>query len=394
MVQDRPRGEDGVSLACGRDPLLELTNRVAFADDLGAGLAGAIELIGERFRVPVCVLLRNEAGELGGEPHPGSTFVPGDCDRRAAVSAWETREPAGRQTPRVPEASGWWAPIPGDDVTLGVLGLVAGGALGDEAMTWLGSACDQLGRAIRKAEAARRRRDAEIAAATERFRRILIDSVSHDLKSPLAALEAAIEGIGQSPGEAAVYVGESISALRRLSRNVDNLLEMTRLETGGLRPRHDWCDIPALVDAALDLTRDALEGHPVREGLAPSLPMVRLDETLLVGALVQILHNVGRHTPPGTEACLRAQVTGGVLEIDIIDRGPGFGDIDPERLFEKFFHGGGRSCGMGLGLTIARGLVRVQGGEVTAMPRPEGGAIFRVRLPAEERCLEGDGRGI
>jgi two-component system sensor histidine kinase KdpD len=225
---------------------------------------------------------------------------------------------------------------------------------------------------------------AEVVQASERLRRTLLDSVSHELKTPLAALQAATDGLQRDPSQQEHYMPELHAALRRLRRTVDNLLNMTRLESGAIKPSLDWCDIDELCDAAMELAGHALAGHEVSRRVPAQLPMVKLDQALVEQALANLLLNAAMHTPAGTEVVLRADLSGDRLTLAVLDRGPGLPEGDASALFQKFSRGERAPAGgSGLGLAIARGFARAHGGDASASPRPGGGAEFRLTLPVQ-----------
>jgi two-component system sensor histidine kinase KdpD len=174
------------------------------------------------------------------------------------------------------------------------------------------------------------------------------------------------------------------AALRRLRRTVDNLLDMTRLESGAVKPSLDWCDVGELCDAALDLTGEALAGHQLCREVPTDLPMVKLDQALIEQALTNLLLNAAMHTPSGTEVTLRAEIKAGQLTLAVLDRGPGLQAGEARALFQKFSRGERAPAGgSGLGLAIARGFVRAHGGDATARQRSQGGAEFLLTLPVQ-----------
>lgn len=219
---------------------------------------------------------------------------------------------------------------------------------------------------------------AELVAESERLHRTLLDSVSHELKTPIAIIRTALDGIDQ----ANPFVAEIDTAARRLQRIVDNLLEITRVESEGLRPHPDWCELSDVVHAATQPLQRELTGHHVRFTGAEDLPLLRLDSGLFAQALGLVLHNATIHAPAGTDIELQAKLNGEVLELTVRDHGPGLAPWAIDRVFEKFYRApGAPPGGTGLGLAIARGLLRAMHGDIKAGNHPEGGAEFRLWLP-------------
>lgn len=226
-----------------------------------------------------------------------------------------------------------------------------------------------------------------MAADSERLHRTILEGVSHELRTPLAVIGAALENLENADAaRSAQLIAEMRMAARRLNRQVGALLDQSRLETGALRPRLDWCDLTDLLQAAVTAARDALAGHPLSVSIAPGLPPIRADFGLMETALSNLVLNAALHTPPGTEIRLEAGRTadGARVFLRVADRGPGLPAALRERLFEKFERGErGRARGLGLGLSIARGFVAAQGGELVAEEPAGGGTVFAIYLP---RC--------
>jgi two-component system sensor histidine kinase KdpD len=225
----------------------------------------------------------------------------------------------------------------------------------------------------------------QLLAESDKLHRALLDSVSHELRTPLAVITSAVENMPEADAATrSTLVTEARSAARRLNRLVGNLLDQTRLESGALRPRPDWCDLRDLVNAATDDARDALAGHPFEVVVPDGLPPVSADFTLTEQALANLLLNAALHTPADTPIFLTAGLERGGSRVffTVADRGPGFPESMRERLFQKFQRGdAARAGGLGLGLSIVRGFITAQGGEIVVGANPGGGAVFTIYLP-------------
>jgi two-component system sensor histidine kinase KdpD len=169
----------------------------------------------------------------------------------------------------------------------------------------------------------------------------------------------------------------------RLNRLVHNLLEMTRLESGGVRVRKDWHPLEEVVGSALARIEKHLGARRVDIDLAPGLPLVPLDPLLVEQVLINLLDNAVKYAPGDSPIRISAAVDGDAIVVTVADRGPGFAPGEETRVFDKFYRGehAGTRSGAGLGLAIARGIVESHGGRITAEPRPGGGALFRFTLP-------------
>jgi two-component system sensor histidine kinase KdpD len=167
---------------------------------------------------------------------------------------------------------------------------------------------------------------------------------------------------------------------------VGNLLNMTRVETGHVKPKLDWCDVEDLVQVTLDDIEHDLTRHQISVEVAPDLPVIRMDFVLMQQVLTNLLLNAAAHTPPGTSVYLTAAMEGEELVLKVADNGPGLPAEALQQIFEKFYRAPAAPAGgTGLGLAIVKGFVEAQGGQVGAQNRPEGGSVFTVRLPSPGR---------
>jgi two-component system sensor histidine kinase KdpD len=219
--------------------------------------------------------------------------------------------------------------------------------------------------------------------------------VSHELKTPLAAVQAGLSALEQQTKNDHAQnetLSEMKTAVRRLGRVISNLLEMTRIEAGVVRPKLDWSDVDEVVEGAAALAEDALSRHKLAVNMNENLPMVKIDHLLIEQSLANLLVNAANWSEPGTTITVSADVSGGELQLVVSDQGPGIPREELPHIFEKFYRGArARPGGTGLGLSIVDGFVRAHGGSVRAANRPEGGAEFQIRLPVEtldEKDLE------
>jgi two-component system sensor histidine kinase KdpD len=227
-----------------------------------------------------------------------------------------------------------------------------------------------------------------VLAASQGLYATLVDTVSVELQTPVTTVSTAIQRLLEPQNRAAedlqTALGEEIFiASEQLKRLVDNLRQLTRLESGQLTLNIGLHKVKALVDASLKRLSKELAHHDLVVDVPPDLPLVPFDFTLMEQVLVNLLHNAAIYTPHGARIRVIAKIEGSQLVLSIADRGPGLPLADFERLFEKFYRApGAASAGTGLGLSICRGLVQAHGGTITAENRPtHGGARFIIHLP-------------
>lgn len=229
--------------------------------------------------------------------------------------------------------------------------------------------------------------EASLRARTEQMRSALLSAVSHDLRTPLAAITGAASALcdttaSMPEAERAELVGSISEEAERMERMVGNLLDMTRLESGALEPKREWVPIDELAGSALGRLEAKLAGRPVKVTLEPGLPLLFVDPVVFEQVFVNLLENAAKYTPAGSAIDVSARADGADVVLEVSDRGPGLPPGAGDRVFEKFFRGRHSGVpGAGLGLPICKGIVEVHGGRITAFDRDGGGATFRVAMP-------------
>ena len=221
----------------------------------------------------------------------------------------------------------------------------------------------------------------QLAKNSERLRKTLLDCVSHELKTPLAAIDAASQELLRSMPQNEL-AQEIQDGSHRLNRVVNNLLDMNRLESGVVQPSREWCDLRELLQSAIDTERESLTGREVRLDVPENTPLALIDHLLMEQAIAKLLANAAGHTPSTLPIEVDGECRNGQLVICVSDRGPGLRPELRERIFEKFYRGDDRRTGgLGLGLSIARGFVEAHGGKLSAENRDGGGARLIISLP-------------
>jgi two-component system sensor histidine kinase KdpD len=366
--------------------LFHLTQALSAARSLDDAIFPALRQTDALFDAQSALLLNTgEAGTL--VAHFAGSFSLSDKERGVADWACRNRRKAGRFTDTLPSAEGFHVPLVREDRPLGVLVV----RVASEATLTLAqrdlieSFAAQLAILV-ESESLRAAGEREkLLAESEKLHRTLLDGVSHELKTPLAVLSAAAESMTMADERTRQHLTTEIgTATKRLHRLVNNLLDQTRLESGALRPKLDWCDANDLVNAAIESVRDSLTEHPFESAVPNDMPLFRADFALMEQVIANLLLNAAHHTPAKSPIFLAAGVDGPKQRVffTVADRGPGLPPQMHDALFKKFQRGdAARAGGLGLGLSIIRGFVVAQGGEVVAGENPGGGAVFTVYLP-------------
>lgn len=228
-------------------------------------------------------------------------------------------------------------------------------------------------------------REHEKLYAASELHRTLLDSVSHELKTPLSVLRSAAEQLDtDDAGKRASLRAEIMTATSRLDHLVANLLNQTKLESGALQPQLDWCDARDIINAARRAVGATLEGRPFKTEVPASMPLFMADPAMMEQAVSNLLINAVLHTPAGTPILVKTgvELRSEWVFITVADRGPGLPPELRESIFQKFRRGNAAHAGgLGLGLSIVRGFAVAHGGTVIARANPGGGACFTIYLP-------------
>src|SRR6266540_2867145 len=357
--------------------LYRLTRVLAASRDLDQALPKVFALIKESFQSDAAVWLRDENGL---SRHWASTFTPSSKDESVAVWALQKKQTAGRSTDTLPDAESLHVPLVTGDRAEGVLTVRLPATPTLEQRELLDAFAAQLALFVKKERALEESRAAQISRQSQKLQKALFDSVSHELKTPLAAMSVALQSgkSSEQPNRA-----ELQQAVQRLTRTVDHLLDATRLESGLLQPVREWCEPAELVRETV--ASSGLNDTAVRINIDNDLPAISVDARLIQQALNALLSNAAAHGGSGKPIEVSAARDGSMLTISVADRGSGLAPGEENKVFEKFYRGPRtRPGGLGLGLSIARQLVEAHGGQLVAQNREGGGARFSIRLPIGE----------
>jgi two-component system, OmpR family, sensor histidine kinase KdpD len=266
----------------------------------------------------------------------------------------------------------------------------------------LAATADQVAQAIRRDRLAAAAADAEIERRSDELRRALLDSVSHDLRTPLATIRAAAGSLADpaidlSDDERRATARAIDDEAERLRGLVDSLLDMGRIQSGALAADLEVTPLAELLEPIIERSRPRLAGR-LDVQVPDDLPAVLVDQTFLSQAVTNVLDNAVEHTPTDAAVAVIARASGGWIEIAIEDAGPGVTQSALPRLFDRFYRVPGALAGarrgVGVGLTVARGLTEAMGGTVTAAPSALGGLAVTIRVPAAPGTAESpDGEG-
>jgi two-component system sensor histidine kinase KdpD len=339
------------------------------------------------------VLLLPEHGTIAVRAGYPPEDILDDADLAAAKWAWENDRAAGRGSDTLPGAKRLFLPMHTGRGAIGVIGIdndKPGPLLTPDQRRLLDALRDQGALAIERVRLVEEMDRVERVAETERLRSALLTSISHDLKTPLAAVlgaAGAMRDIGGklSDAEKIELLATIIDESERLNRFIANLLDMTKLESGAISPNVALHDVGEIVGSTLRRTSRILSHHRVELELAPALPMVDLDAVLFEQALFNLLDNAAKYAPADTTIRILSWQSAGHVYLRVLDEGSGIPAPDLDHIFDKFYRAQKTDhvrAGTGLGLAISRGFVEAMHGAIVAANRTDrSGAAFTITLP-------------
>ena len=339
------------------------------------------------------VLLLPENGSLAVRTGYPPEDILDDADLAAAKWAWDHERPAGRGSDTLPGAKRLFLPMRTGRGLVGVVGLDSdkpGPLLTPDQRRLLDALIDQAALAIERVHLVDDLDQAKRREEADRLRAALLTSISHDLKTPLAGIIGAagtLKVLSRDLDDAAKadLLATVVDEAERLNRFIANLLDMTKLESGAIKPNTALQDLNEIVGTALQRAGKILGQHRLAIELESDLPMLELDAVLFEQVLFNLLDNAAKYAPPNSTVRVRSWRQDGVVKLQIIDEGTGIPAEDVERIFDKFHRaqkGDQVRAGTGLGLAISRGFIEAMGGEIGAANREDRpGAVFTITIP-------------
>ncbi|WP_447793352.1 MULTISPECIES: DUF4118 domain-containing protein [Pseudomonas] len=372
--------------------LLDLSRKLTAATDRQAVVSAAAQHLNGWTDLKLCLL--NRDGQSGWKVETGGPLEFSEAERAAADWAWQHDQPAGAGTGTLPFGRWWWWPLSVDDGPLALLGVCAkeGQSLSGQRRRLLTALSQPLAQALARAQLADDLEAARLHGETEQLRSALLASVSHDLRTPLTSMRGSIDSL-LALGEAIPLEDrrELLEGTRdeaeRLDRYIQNLLDMTRLGHGALKLARDWVSPADIVGSSLNRLRAVLASLQVITEVPAELPLLYVHAALIEQALVNVLENAARFSPPRGRLELRAGATDSELFFSVSDEGPGIPEEERAKIFDMFYtaaRGDRGGQGTGLGLAICQGMVGAHGGRISVADGIEGrGTCITLHLPLQ-----------
>jgi two-component system, OmpR family, sensor histidine kinase KdpD len=330
---------------------------------------------------------------LTGASDPQGRLATDKNEGGVATWVFENGREAGPGTDTLPGAKGIYVPLVLEDEILGVLGIDVSEETDDglvKKKALLLSFAGLATLALNKLLLTMAAQHVLNLEESERLRTALFNSVSHELRTPLASMMGAATSLQDSeelysPEQRADLLKTIEEGASRMNRVVQNLLDMTRLESGTFKLNEDWCDVQDIIGVAVADFPEELQSRWLDIDVQQDLPLIKADFELLVQVLVNILDNAIKYSSQGTDIQITASCDEAAVLLGVGDRGPGILRQDRERVFEKFYRlrTAHPVSGTGLGLSICMAIVEAHGGSISVDDRPGGGSMFTISLPVE-----------
>ncbi len=371
--------------------LYSMSRAIAAARGLQELLDAVVAQFAHTLDAAVAILLPDDEGLGVRAVHPIG-LVLSEAERGAATWAWGHDTPAGRGTDTLPGERWLYLPLRTANAVVGILalGFKGSGWQSPDTRRLMEALSDQVAVAIERSRLMGDIEQARLVAERERLQAILLSSISHDLRTPLASIIGAVSVLEGDNGLDIEGRKELLTTIReeaeRLNRFVENLLDTMRIESGALRLNRDWIELADVVGTAIARLAGPLATHTLDVEIDEGLPLLNLDFVLIEQVLVNLLDNAAKYSESGSPIRLSVRRNGAAVTVDVVDEGIGIPRNEQEMIFDRFYRvqgGDGREAGTGLGLAICRGIIEEHGGTIGVVsPGPSGrGSLFTVSLP-------------
>jgi len=388
-ARGREQGDAAIQREKQTAALYDLSKDLTSAADLLQVANIIISQIGKAFGRDVAIFLPNNQQLQIFASSPN--YQPDQNELAVASWAYEHNQPAGRGTDTLPAAALRCHPLKTSNGTVGVLGVRAKDLtnfLSPEQRLTLAAFANQSALALERASLSEQARQAELLRATESLQTALLNSISHDLRTPLVSITGALSSLDEDNGTLNVssrraLIENARGEADRLNRLVGNLLNMTRIESGAIKLRLESEDIQDVIGTALEQLGSRLENHKVQVNIPMGFPLIPMDFTLIAQVLVNIFENAVKYSPIDSTIEASAELLDEKIRIKIADRGAGIPFEDLTRIFDKFYRvqRPENVSGTGLGLSISKGIIEAHHGNIYANAREGGGTIITIELP-------------
>jgi len=367
--------------------LYQLTRELSIA----TGIEGVINIakndIKKYFNLKSRILLKNDTNQLDYVTKDDTNIILSRNDMSVAEWTFQHSTKAGKHTDTLPSGDYTFYPLKGNQMNLGVIAIQQANVFTQGEEQFWEAFISQISGKFEREYLRNIAKQAYLLNESDKLYKTLFNSISHELRIPVATIMGASDSLLtlQHPeGIRKELSHEIFKASKRLNRLIENLLNMSRLESGRISPRLDWYDIHDLINKVTENLHDELKPFHLHVVIPDNMPFVKIDFGLMEQVLYNLIYNATQYASNSMSLRVKAFYDNGITTLQVMDRGPGFPKKEISFIFNKFYRlEGSQAGGTGLGLSIVKGFVEALKGTVTVENRKNGGAIFTIKIPTE-----------
>jgi two-component system sensor histidine kinase KdpD len=345
----------------------------------------AVQYIKKYFRCECAILLKNEMNQLENHVNHETKITLSENEQSVAAWVYKHAAKAGKHTYTLPSADYTFYPLTGNNANMGVIAVDQTNLFTQGEEQFWEAFLSQISGKFEREFLRNVAKKTFILNESDKLYKTLFNSISHELRIPVATIMGAADTLSaQSYSEETRHklYDEISTASVRLNRLIENLLNMSRLESGRITPRPDWCDVHDLANTVAVNLEHELAPYKLSTVIPKDMPLVFIDFGLIEQALHNLILNATQNAPEGTRVRFKFYCDNDLLTIQVMDRGTGFPESELSSVFNKFYRGKeAKAGGTGLGLSIVKGFIEAHHGSVVAGNRRNGGAIFTIKIP-------------
>jgi len=367
--------------------LYQLTKELSTAAGVEELVNIAKNDINKYFNLKSRILIKNESNQLDFVSKDENSFSLSRNDMSIAEWTFQHNTKAGKNTDTLPSGNYTFYPLKGNQMNLGVIAIKQVNVFTQGEEQFWETFISQISGKFEREYLRNLAKQAFFLNESDKLYKTLFNSISHELRIPVATIMGASDSLLSLHHPQEVQnelTHEILKASKRLNRLIENLLNMSRLESGHITLRLDWCDIHDLINKVIENLKDELKPFRLHIVIPDDMPFVKIDFGLVEQVLYNLIYNATQYASTSTNLRVKAFYDNGILTLLVMDRGPGFPVKEISLIFNKFYRvEGSKAGGTGLGLSIAKGFIEAHNGTITAVNRQNGGATFTIKIPTE-----------
>jgi two-component system sensor histidine kinase KdpD len=367
--------------------LYQLTRELSTAAGIEEVINIAKNDIKKYFNLKCRILLKNDTNQLEYISHNDTNIILSKNEMSVATWTFQHSTKAGKHTDTLPSGNYTFYPLKGNQMNLGVIAIQQANVFTQGEEQFWEAFISQISGKFEREYLRNMAKQAFLLNESDKLYKTLFNSISHELRIPVATIMGASDSLltTQHPEEISKELSHEIfKASKRLNRLIENLLNMSRLESGRITLRLDWCDIHDLINKVSENLKDELKPFRLHVVIPDDMPFVKIDFGLMEQVLYNLIYNATQYASISANLRVKAFYDNGIMTLQVMDRGPGFPRKEISLIFNKFYRvEGSIAGGTGLGLSIAKGFVEAHKGTIIVENRQNGGAKFTIKIPTE-----------